>query len=222
MSVELDYITKQTHENPTAVVIWLHGLGADGHDFESIIPALKLPSECAIRFIFPHAPVRTVTVSGGVLMRAWYDIEEVTLERKVDMANVEESMLQVNELIEEQIKQGIPSRRILLAGFSQGGAIAYQLGLFCKYKLAGIMALSTYLVTPKSIPNAAECLNGDTPILIHHGSEDPVVPLELGEKAKTILTEKGFQVNSKVYAMPHAVCPEQINDISTWLQKHLP
>lgn len=221
MPERLDYITKQTHEEPTAVVIWLHGLGADGHDFESIIPVLNLPKEHAIRFIFPHAPMRPITINGGVLMRAWYDIEEMSLDRKVDMKNVEESILQVNKLIEEQIKQGIPTSRIVLAGFSQGGAIAYQLGLLAEYKLAGIMALSTYLLAPQTIPYAADCINGTTPILVHHGVDDPIVPLELNKRARALLLEKGFEVTNKEYAMPHSICPEQIADISIWLQQCL-
>lgn len=214
---QLDFLTVETQPNPEFAVIWLHGLGADGHDFESIVPALAVSQQLAVRFIFPHAPQRPVTINDGMPMRAWYDILEMTLERKVDMENINESMAQVVELIEEQIALGIPSEKIVLAGFSQGGVIAYQVGLLGKHKLAGIMALSTYLAAPQMIPNAAESTNATTPVLIHHGIQDPVVDYELGKMAKKVLEEKGFNVSSEKYAMPHSVCPEQVTDISSWL-----
>jgi len=218
---QLKYLTVDTQEQPNSAVIWLHGLGADGHDFEPIVPSLSLPSEYAIRFIFPHAPERPVTINGGTRMRAWYDILEMSLERKVDMENLQTSVFQVTELIKEQIEKGIPSERIVIAGFSQGGAVAYQVGLLGQHKLAGIMALSTYLADPKLVPNAADSINVSTPILIHHGLQDPVVPHALGAIAKDTLVKKVYQVSSQDYAMPHSVYPEQIADISTWLQECL-
>ena len=221
MAVSLEYLTVETNENPTSAVIWLHGLGADGHDFESIVPSLNLPEEYVTRFIFPHAPYRPVTINGGMSMRAWYDILEMSLERKVDMDNINDSMAQITEIIESQIRQGIPSERIVLAGFSQGGVIAYQVGLLGKYKLAGIMALSTYLASPALIPEASQSINGSTPVLIHHGVQDSVVPCELSVVAEKKLNESGFFVSSQQYNMPHSVCPEQIKDLSTWLQLNL-
>lgn len=218
---QLDYVKVETQSQPDAAVIWLHGLGADGHDFESIVPALSLPKHYAIRFIFPHAPHRPVTINGGMRMRAWYDILEISLERKVDMTQIELSTEQISALIEEQIKQGIPSERIVLAGFSQGGVITYQTALLGSHKLAGIMALSTYVVDADLIPEADNSINHNTPILIHHGSQDPIVPIELATSAREVLNKKGYQVTSKDYAMPHSVCPEQIVDISAWLQECL-
>ncbi|MEL0637994.1 MULTISPECIES: alpha/beta hydrolase [Marinomonas] len=217
----LPYVLVETSEVPDAAIIWLHGLGSDGHDFESIVPAMSIPSDQNWRFIFPHAPRRPVTVNGGMEMRAWYDIYEMTLERKVDMANIEESCSQISALIEDQIAKGIDASRIILAGFSQGGVIAYQLALTSQRKLAGVMALSTYLANKASVPLASDCKNGNTPFLIHHGSQDPVVAPSLALDAKKVLTDQGFQVEYQVYNMPHSVCPEQIQDISAWLMARL-
>lgn len=221
LSQPLEFLTLETNSQPDSAVIWLHGLGADGNDFKAIVPSLNLAPSSAIRFIFPHAPVRPVTINDGMPMRAWYDILEMTLERKVDMANIEESVSQITQLIEQQIALGIASERILIAGFSQGGVIAYQVGLLGKYKLAGIMALSTYLADAKLIPNAQDSINGKTPILIHHGTQDPVVPYELAVRANQELEGKGYQIEKASYPMPHSVCPEQVLDISRWLQANL-
>lgn len=221
MSQVLEYLTLETSSQPDSAVIWLHGLGADGNDFKAIVPALNLAPSAAIRFIFPHAPVRPVTINGGMSMRAWYDILEMSLERKVDMENIEESVDQITHLIEQQIEAGIPSERILIAGFSQGGVIAYQVGLLGRYKLAGIMALSTYLADASLIPQANESVNGSTPILIHHGTQDPVVPYELATRAYSELDAKGYQIKNASYPMPHSVCPEQVDDIAHWLQASL-
>jgi len=218
---ELEFLTLETSSQPDAAVIWLHGLGADGNDFKAIVPSLNLAPNTAIRFVFPHAPVRPVTINDGMPMRAWYDILEMSLERKVDMANIEESVDQITQLIEQQISAGIASERILIAGFSQGGVIAYQVGLLGKYKLAGIMALSTYLADAKLVPHAQGSINGDTPILIHHGTQDPVVPYELAVRANQELEERGYQIEKASYPMPHSVCPEQVLDISRWLQATL-
>ncbi|MCB5162253.1 alpha/beta hydrolase [Marinomonas algarum] len=213
----LPFVSVETSDQPDAAVIWLHGLGSDGHDFESLVPALSLSPNAAIRFVFPHAPRRPVTVNGGMAMRAWYDIYEMTLDRKVDMANIDESCQQIEQLIQVQLDQGIPANRIVLAGFSQGGVIAYQVALRTQHILAGVMALSTYLVAGEQIPSAKDCVNGHTPFLIHHGTQDPVVMPTLAVKAKDMLSEKGFLVEYKTYPIPHSVCPEQVDDISQWL-----
>lgn len=217
----LSYVVVETAEIPDAAIIWLHGLGSDGHDFESIVPALLLDAKHKWRFIFPHAPQRPVTVNGGMMMRAWYDIYDMTLERKVDMSNINESCSQVAALINEQIAKGIDASRIVLAGFSQGGVIAYQLAITSSHKLAGIMALSTYLADKSDVPYAAECHNGATPFLINHGTQDPVVALKLAEDAQHILINHGFNVGYHTYNMAHSVCPEQIEDISAWLSARL-
>ncbi|MEL0614558.1 alpha/beta hydrolase [Marinomonas arenicola] len=217
----LPCVLVETAETADAAIIWLHGLGSDGHDFESIVPALKIRPDQKWRFVFPHAPQRPVTVNGGMVMRAWYDIYEMTLERKVDMLNIEESCQQISALIEAQIASGIDASRIILAGFSQGGVIAYQLALTTEHALAGVMALSTYLANKSDVPAAAGSHNGTTPFLIHHGSQDPVVVPSLALDAKKALTDQGFNVEYKTYEMPHSVCPEQIADISAWLHARL-
>lgn len=221
MSDLLSCVLVETAGQPNAAVIWLHGLGSDGHDFESLVPMLPLSSDLGVRFVFPHAPKRPVTINGGMLMRAWYDIFEMTLERKVDMANIDESCLQVEQLIQDQIDKGIDANRIVLAGFSQGGVIAYQTALRTPHALAGVLALSTYLVNGDQVPNAAACVNGTTPFLIHHGSQDAVVSPVLGSQARDLLSSKGYSVAYQSYEMPHSVCPDQIQDIAEWLNSRL-
>ncbi|QRV25103.1 alpha/beta hydrolase [Marinomonas foliarum] len=221
MTDVLPSVVVETHEQPDAAIIWLHGLGSDGHDFESLVPALSLLPTLKVRFVFPHAPRRPVTINGGMEMRAWYDIYEMTLERKVDMANINESCAQVEQLIQDQIDQGISPSRIILAGFSQGGVIAYQTALHTKYQVAGVLALSTYLVNGDKVEEADSCVNGQTPILIHHGSQDPVVSPALSIQARDLLLSKGYSVEYKAYEMPHSVCPEQVQDISHWLNVRL-
>lgn len=221
MTELLPFVSVETNAQPDSAVIWLHGLGSDGHDFESLVPALSLSPDYAIRFIFPHAPKRPVTVNGGVVMRAWYDIYEMTLERKVDMENIQESCNQIETLIESQIAKGIKAERIVLAGFSQGGVIAYQVALQTKHTFAGVLALSTYLADGASVLDASVCNNSQTPILIHHGLQDPVVAPILAEKARDLLIAKGYSVEYQDYDMPHSVCPEQIQDISAWLKVQL-
>lgn len=220
MSEVLEYITVDTSENPTHAVIWLHGLGADCHDFEGLVPQLGLADK-AVRFVFPNAPVRPLTVNGGMKMRAWYDILEMSLDRKVDMDNIQESTQQIEAIIEALVNQGIPSERMVMAGFSQGGVIAYQVALFGKYPLAGVMALSTYLADPDALPSATESVNGSAPMLIHHGSFDPVVAPVLAGRARARLEALGYQTEYQVYDMPHSVCPEQVGDIASWLIQRL-
>lgn len=201
----------------TASVIWLHGLGASGHDFEPIVPELQLPADLAVRFIFPHAPRIPVTVNGGMVMPAWYDILAMDIDRKVDEAGVLASADAVDALIEREIARGIPSERIIIAGFSQGGAVAYQAALRHPQPLAGLLTLSTYMAMPVPPSNA----NASLPVMICHGSMDPMVPEQLGQRAAATLTELGYTPQYKSYPMEHMVCLEQIRDIGQWLTERL-
>ena len=206
--------------NPaTASVIWLHGLGADGHDFEPIVPELRLPRHLPIRFIFPHAPAIPVTINGGYVMPAWYDILEMTLERKVDLPQLQASADAVIQLIEREKSRGIRSERIVLAGFSQGGAVAYQAALTYAEPLAGLMAMSTYFATADSIH--IHPANRRIPIHIFHGTQDDVVPEILGRKAEALLKSKGYQPEYTAYPMAHSVCAAQVRDIAACLQTWL-
>lgn len=204
---------------PTAAVIWLHGLGANGHDFEPIVPALGIPKELMVRFVFPHAPVIPVTINGGVAMPAWYDIRAMDLERKVDEDQLVQSANAVGELVAQEIERGISSERIIIAGFSQGGAVGFQLALTYPQPLAGLLALSTYFATRNSI--VPHPRNAKLPIAIHHGDADPMVPEAKGRQSADVLTEWGYPVEYKTYRMEHAVCPPQIRDIGQWLSARL-
>ena len=204
---------KQTAD---ASVIWLHGLGANGHDFEPVVKELALPNELAIRFVFPHAPSIPVTVNGGYVMPAWYDILEMQIERKVDKEQLMKSAAAVAELVEREIERGVKSERIVIAGFSQGGAVAYQLALSYPKTLAGMFGLSTYFATHDIIEPSAE--NKTLPILICHGTNDPVVPEALGRHSCAALKSMGYEPEYRSYLMEHSVCMEEINDISNWLQ----
>ena len=200
-------------------VIWLHGLGASGHDFEPVVPQLGLDADMAVRFIFPHAPNRPVTINGGMVMPAWYDILEMSLERKVDVNQIEESAQQIQDLIAREVERGVKPEHIVIAGFSQGGAVAYHVALGYPERLAGLMTLSTYLATNDNISYSTA--NKDMPILIEHGTHDPVVPAILGEQAKQLLSEKGYNVAYHTYPMAHQVCMPQIQNIGKWLNKVL-
>jgi phospholipase/carboxylesterase len=198
-------------QNATASVIWLHGLGADGNDFAPIVPELKLPEELAIRFIFPHAPSIPVTINGGFVMPAWYDILEMNIERKINESQLMDSANAVEALIEREIDRGIPSERIVLIGFSQGGAVAYQTALSYAKPLAGLLALSTYLATADSLKRSDA--NKSMPIYIQHGLQDQVVLDQLGRKAHKTLKEWGYHCEYQGYSMQHEVCYEQLSDI---------
>ncbi len=200
----------------TASIIWLHGLGADGNDFAPIIPDLKLPEDLPVRFIFPHAPSMPVTINNGSVMPAWYDILEMSIDREVDVEQLMVSSDAIAQLIDREIERGVDSQRIIIAGFSQGGAVAYQCALTYKKPLAGMLALSTYFATHAVIQPAAE--NSNIPIFIGHGMADPVVPEVLGQMAKTKLIELGYSVYYKTYVMEHSVCMEEITDIGKWIQ----
>jgi phospholipase/carboxylesterase len=199
-----------------ASVIWLHGLGADGHDFESLIPHLGLPPAVGIRFIFPHAPHRPVTINGGLRMRAWYDISGAVPPREDDQG-IRESEQAVRRLIEREITAGIAPGRILLAGFSQGGAIALHTGLRYPQRLAGILALSTYLPLADTLAREADPANRPIPILMAHGTEDGIIPLPRALQSRDLLTRLGYAVEWHNYPMAHSVCTEEIADISAWL-----
>lgn len=215
----LPAIETETQSNPSASVIWLHGLGADGNDFAPIVPELGLPNHLGVRFIFPHAPSIAVTVNGGYVMPAWYDILEMEIDRKVDTKGLIESSKQIQKFVERELERGIDSKKIVIAGFSQGGAVAYHLALGYNKPLAGLLAMSTYFATPETVKYSKA--NSSIPIEIHHGTFDPVVPELLAQKAISDLTAKGYSPEYKTYPMEHSVCPEQIADISNWLQQTL-
>ncbi|MBE0439198.1 MAG: dienelactone hydrolase family protein [Gammaproteobacteria bacterium] len=215
MTELLAHVELETNPNPDASVIWLHGLGADGHDFEPIVAQLHLPSDAAIRFIFPHAPSLPVTINNGMVMPAWYDIVEMNIDRKIDDVQLKKSVNAVIDFIHNEISRGIASDRIIIAGFSQGGAVAFETALAFPQKLAGLLALSTYFATKDSIQYHPT--NQNLPIAIHHGEFDPIVPMRLGEASFALLSSKGYPVEFKRYPMEHSVCRQQIADIRQWL-----
>jgi phospholipase/carboxylesterase len=198
-------------------LIWLHGLGADGHDFEGIAPELHLNAEPNIHFIFPNAPIQPITVNGGMHMRAWYDILEMSLERKVDIAGIYQSAKLVSQLIEQEIDKGVPSEQILLAGFSQGGVIALHAGLSYPYKLAGIIGLSTYLPTLEQLKTERSTVNNTTPIFMGHGILDSVVAIESGKTTFNALHALEYNIEWHDYLMEHSVCIAEIGHISTFI-----
>ena len=224
METILEAIEIETGKNPGASVIWMHGLGADGNDFVPIVNELKLDGTPAIRFVFPHAPMRPVTIDNGYVMRAWYDVSFGDLEgqsRRADEKGVRESQAHITALIEREARRGVAAEKIVLAGFSQGGAIALQTGLRYPRKLAGVMALSTYLPLAESLPQEAAPANKPTPIFMAHGLYDPLVPLMMGAGSMTLLTGLGYAVEWRQYPMPHSVCPQEIQDIGAWLRRVL-
>jgi phospholipase/carboxylesterase len=204
-----------------AAVIWLHGLGDSGHGFAPIVPELRLPAAAGIRFLFPHAPERPVTVNGGMRMRAWYDIKTMDLNNRADEAGVRESATAVQQLLDKLIADGIPSEKIVLAGFSQGGVIALHLLARLPYRLAGVMALSTYLCAAEKLSVEATTSNKATPVFIGHGTQDPVVPVAAGQQAFHALKNLGFNVSWHDYRMEHSVCAQEVADISSFLQRRL-
>lgn len=208
----------ETAPNPTSAVIWLHGLGADGSDFASLVPELDLAGCPPIRFIFPHAPLQPVSINGGYVMPAWYDIVEVNLTNQQDAQGIARSEGQIVALIENEISRGITSQRIVLAGFSQGCAMALHTGLRFPYKLAGIIALSGYLPLADRFSREPKAANRHTPIFMAHGTLDPVVALTRGEEARDALESLGYQVSWHSYAMPHSVHPQEIQDVSRFLR----
>ena len=212
---DIQTVEVETGPAPCASVIWLHGLGADGHDFEPIIPELRLPDTLPLRFVFPHAPVRPVTLNGGMAMRAWYDIVTLDREGPVDAAGINESSELLEMLVAREEDRGIEPGRIVLAGFSQGGAIAINTVLRASGKLAGLVALSTWLALPESLQD--DSVDVSTPVFMAHGQFDPMVPMQYGRASADRLASVGFDVEWHDYPMAHAVCPQEIDDIRTWL-----
>jgi len=208
-------------EPATAAVVWLHGLGADGHDFEPVAAELGRAGLRGVRYVFPHAPVRPVTINGGMAMRAWYDITESELDRRADEAGVRASAGIARALVDEQIAHGIAAERIALAGFSQGGAIALFAGLRLPFRIAGILALSTYLPVAETLATEAHPASRAVPIFLAHGSQDPVIALSLSERSGSTMAGLGYSVEVHTYPMPHSVCAEEIRDIGHWLQRVL-
>jgi phospholipase/carboxylesterase len=211
---------------PVATVVWLHGLGADGFDFVPLVPELRLPANLAVKFIFPHAPERPVTVNNGYVMRAWYDIKVLSSSSLAgpgmeDVAGIRQSEMLIRAVVESERTAGISAQHIVIAGFSQGGAVALQTGLRYPERLGGILALSTYLPLRDALAQEASAPNRDLPILMCHGTQDPIVPLALGERSRDVLSALNYPLDWRTYRMQHQVCAEEIADISAWLHAHL-
>ena len=213
----LPAIEIETRQPVQASIIWLHGLGADGNDFAGVVPELNLPAALAVRFIFPHAPPRPVTINGGYVMRAWYDIATEDLSQAQDAAGIRASEQAVLALIAREQARGVPASRIVLGGFSQGGAIALHTGLRFPERLAGIMALSTYLPLADTLAAEAHTANAHTPVFIGHGREDMLVPLVLAQRTQAVLATMGSVVAWQDYPMAHSVCLPELRDIGAWL-----
>jgi len=214
----LEAVEVTTAENPEYAVIWLHGLGADGHDFEPIIPFLGLSPDTAVRFVFPHALMRPITINGGAVMRAWYNITELSTSKGQDEAGIRQSAAKIRALIDHEIERGIPAAKIVLAGFSQGGAMALYVGLRYTEKLAGIMALSAYLMFPERLHAECSQANSATPVFIGHGKQDPMVPFALGQAAQAELEQGQWPVEWHSYPIPHSVSQPESADIGRWLE----
>jgi len=221
----LETVEHETGRAPAWTVLWLHGLGADGHDFAPIVPELVRPDWPALRFVFPHAPLRAVTINNGTRMRAWYDIRDFDLANRADEAGVEASIAQVEALIAREAARGVPASRVLLAGFSQGGAVTLAAGLRRQTPLAGLIALSTYL--PLGAPVIARLAEttpaaaARQPVFMAHGQHDPVVPYAAGVAGAERLRALGFAVDWRAYPMAHQVCAEQIGELGDWIGRRL-
>ena len=218
----LETVEVETAVKPNAAVIWLHGLGADGHDFEPIVPEIVRPSERAWRFVFPHAPVRPVSINGGMPMRAWYDLKGLDRKAAEDATGFRNSEAEIRQLIANQGERGIPANRIVLAGFSQGGAVSLYMAPRYPDKLAGVMALSCYLPLKGSFSAERTPANNATPIFMAHGQADTVLPMDLGVQSRDFLKAEGYAVEWHDYPMPHAVCAAEIADIRRFLLRVLP
>ncbi|WP_189456249.1 alpha/beta hydrolase [Cognatilysobacter bugurensis] len=216
----LETVERETGPSPQWTVIWLHGLGADGHDFVPFVPELIDRAWPSLRFVFPHAPVRAVTINNGTRMRAWYDIVDFNLANRADRQGVEESVAQIEALIAREGERGVPPERIVLAGFSQGGAVTLAAGLRRTTPLAGLVALSTYLTTVPTevdVPAAAR----QQPVFLAHGTHDPVVPYAAGQQSAHVLGGLGFDVDWHAYPMAHQVCAEQVADLRAWFARRV-
>jgi phospholipase/carboxylesterase len=215
----LEQLVVETGPNPRFTILWMHGLGADGHDFEPIVPELVEPGMPALRFIFPHAPVIPVTLNNGYRMRAWYDIVGIDKRSAEDFAGIQASADAVGELIRRENQAGIPSQQIAIAGFSQGGAMALHIATRAREKLAGVIALSCYLPLAAELAAKKSAANASTPIFMAHGTQDPVVPYALGEDSRQVLEAAGYTIEWHRYPMPHSVCPDEIDDIRAFLAR---
>lgn len=219
MSKLVEHVELTTGPDPKGTVIWMHGLGADGWDFVPIVKELGLPDDLPVRFIFPHAPMREVTLNNGLVMRAWYDIAMSELQRLPDEKGIRESQAQIEALMERENARGVPSDKIVLAGFSQGGAIALHAGLRHLEPLAGILALSTYLTLPESLAAEAASANKPVAIFMIHGTQDPVIPITLAKTSRDILRSLFYNVRWVEYPMPHSVSMEEIIAVGEWLSE---
>jgi len=217
----LEYIIKEPAAQATSTVIWLHGLGDSGAGFSDIVPVLGLPANHNIRFIFPHAPQQPVTINNGFVMRSWYDIKTMDLDGRADIATLQQSERLINELIEQQISQGIAADSIILAGFSQGGVLSLYSALRGPHKLAGIVGLSCYLASNELPAHGADAINAKTPIFSSHGQQDMTVPFAAGREAATALSHAGFDVTWSQYPMEHWVCEEQLLKLGQWVAQRL-
>lgn len=217
----LEYIEINPVAEPTAAVIWMHGLGADGNDFVPVVPALGLPEDIAIRFVFPHAPMREVTVNGGAQMRAWFDVYRMGAQRDINSSHLLEVSESVKQLIIEQEEKGIPSERVILIGFSQGGAVGYQTALRYEKPLAGLAALSTYRIDAEAETSQPVAANLSLPILVNHGDWDSVVTTALGKEAYESLGEQGLKAKWVTYPMDHEVTLPQMQDLGRWINSVL-
>jgi phospholipase/carboxylesterase len=217
----LESIEIETAPNPDAAVVWMHGLGADGHDFEPIVPELRLPATTRIRFVFPHAPLRPVTINQGHVMRAWYDVRALAGVRREDEAGVRQSARQIEALLARERQRGIAPGRLVLAGFSQGGAMALHVGLRHPDRLAGILALSCYLPLSGALASELSPANREVPIFWAHGLHDPMIPQAMAEQGRAQLAELGYQIEWHQYPIPHSVSAEEIADVARWLERVL-
>ena len=215
----LETVTVETGPNPSFTIIWMHGLGADGHDFEPLVPELVGDGMPALRFVFPHAPVRPVTINNGYTMRAWYDISGIDRRSAEDFKGIGESADSIGGLVHREHARGITSDHILLAGFSQGGAMALHLATRHPDTFAGVIALSCYLPLSRDLAKSRHGANQSTPIFMAHGTQDPVVPYVLGEESRQLLESSGFTIEWHSYPMPHGLCQEEVADLRTYLQR---
>jgi phospholipase/carboxylesterase len=215
----LESVVVETGPNPSFTILWLHGLGADGHDFEPLVPELLERGMPAMRFIFPHAPVRPVTLNNGYRMRAWYDIVGIDRRSAEDFAGMQATAASVKRLIASENEAGIPTERMVIAGFSQGGAMALHIATRSPERFAGVIALSCYLPLAKELAGARQPANDTTPIFMAHGTHDPVVPLALGSESRQLLQSAGYPVEWHEYPMPHSVCEQEVADMRAFLAR---
>jgi phospholipase/carboxylesterase len=216
MAALLETVEVETGPSPQACIIWLHGLGADGHDFEAIVPELDVPPTLALRFVFPHAPMQAVTINGGAVMRAWYDVYGLDGVRREDAAGVRASQRRIEALITRE-REKFAASRIVLAGFSQGGAMAIHTGLRHPEAVGGIMALSCFVPLADSLATDASPANRNVPIFMAHGTDDPLIPVARARSGRDLLVSLGYRVEWHEYRMPHSVCGQEVGDISAWL-----